>query len=110
MRLPRLRFTVQRMMIVVAVVSIVLASWETWQRRRVYLDYVEVQEVNLEGSLRDLEYAKFLKTRGYASDAGVHSAYCRVNHFRQLLKKYERVARFPWLPVEPDPPEPLLVD
>ncbi len=24
----------------------------------------------------------------------------------ELARKYERAARYPWLPVEPDPPEP----
>jgi hypothetical protein len=25
-------------------------------------------------------------------------------HYRRIRKKYERAARYPWLPVEPDPP------
>jgi hypothetical protein len=27
-------------------------------------------------------------------------------YFHSLRQKYERAARYPWLPVEPDPPEP----
>jgi hypothetical protein len=29
-----------------------------------------------------------------------------VAYYRELGVKYERAARYPWLPVEPDPPEP----
>ena len=29
-------------------------------------------------------------------------------HFRLMREKYERAARYPWLPVEPDPPVPRL--
>ena len=30
----------------------------------------------------------------------------RLFHHYDLIKKYKRAARYPWLPVEPDPPEP----
>ena len=29
-----------------------------------------------------------------------------IAHFEKLRAKYERAARYPWLPVAPDPPEP----
>jgi hypothetical protein len=29
-----------------------------------------------------------------------------IEYFIHLKHKYERAARYPWLPVEPDPPEP----
>ncbi len=29
-----------------------------------------------------------------------------VAHFERLRRVYERAARYPWLLVEPDPPEP----
>jgi hypothetical protein len=29
-----------------------------------------------------------------------------TEHYRSLARKYERLARYPWLPVEPNPPEP----
>jgi hypothetical protein len=37
-----------------------------------------------------------------ARDRGLRFA----NHFAGLKAKYERAARYPWLPVEPDPPPP----
>ncbi len=30
----------------------------------------------------------------------------RLNYSRSMREKYRRAARYPWLPVEPDPPEP----
>jgi hypothetical protein len=30
----------------------------------------------------------------------------RATYHAALRRKYERAARYPWLPVEPDPPEP----
>jgi hypothetical protein len=43
----------------------------------------------------------------------VHAAYDRMidraDHHASLVRKYERAARNPWLPVEPDPPEPVLI-
>jgi hypothetical protein len=30
----------------------------------------------------------------------------RADHHTLLARKYERAACYPWLPVEPDPPEP----
>ena len=30
----------------------------------------------------------------------------RANHHAAMAHKYEHAARYPWLPVKPDPPEP----
>lgn len=30
----------------------------------------------------------------------------KLRHFAEMRQKHERIARFPWLPVSPDPPEP----
>jgi hypothetical protein len=30
----------------------------------------------------------------------------RADYLTALASKYQHAARFPWLPVEPDPPEP----
>jgi len=40
--------------------------------------------------------------------AGPPPENCRklVPYYQSLRRKYERAARYPWLPVEPDPPEP----
>jgi hypothetical protein len=30
----------------------------------------------------------------------------KIFYHESLARRYERAARYPWLPVEPDPPEP----
>jgi hypothetical protein len=30
----------------------------------------------------------------------------KISYHESLARRYERAARYPWLPVEPDPPEP----
>jgi hypothetical protein len=30
----------------------------------------------------------------------------RIARFRELARRYDRAARYPWLPLAPDPPEP----
>jgi hypothetical protein len=30
----------------------------------------------------------------------------RANHHTAMAHKYEHAARYPWPPIEPDPPEP----
>ena len=30
----------------------------------------------------------------------------KADYYWAVVRKYERAARYPWLPVEPDPPEP----
>jgi len=32
----------------------------------------------------------------------------QIDYWRNLKSKYERAARYPWLPVDPDPPEPAV--
>jgi hypothetical protein len=51
----------------------------------------------------ELENAKqkAARSREAAADCATKAARCAA-----LARKYERAARYPWLPVEPDPPEP----
>jgi hypothetical protein len=36
----------------------------------------------------------------------MHSDQALSDYHQQMLEKYAFAARYPWLPVEPDPPEP----
>jgi hypothetical protein len=40
------------------------------------------------------------------ADPGEQSAYSKADYHDAMGSKYYRAARSPWLPVEPDPPEP----
>jgi hypothetical protein len=90
MRLPRVRFTVRRLMVIVAIVgmAIGLSRW-LWLR-----------------SLAFDRLAGFHSIRsnyGNPLDANVQM---KLTYHNALWNKYRRAARHPWLPIEPDPPEP----
>jgi hypothetical protein len=103
MRLPRLRFTVRRLMLVVALAGLVMGGG-VWGYRmwRMSAKYARIaQSFKWTESLhRGLE-ARFQNNaqREAAKFAAV------ATHYAALVRKYERAARYPWLPVEPDPPE-----
>ena len=92
MRLPSVRFTVRRMMVAVAFFGLVLASAIEAQRRR-------------EGFLR---IADFHERQSPYSYPGYYPVPIRPmsEWHEQMGRKYHRAASRPWLPVEPDPPEP----
>ena len=135
--MPRFRFTVRRMMVAVAIVSILIGA-EAMRRRREVLAskasssrlrqgvnqrMVEewdrlmpkviriVRESERLASSRpgDDEAKRSLsKTeRKYQSVTREVKTYERnARHWQMVAEKYERAARYPWLPVAPDPPEP----
>lgn len=102
MRLPRVRVTVRRLMVGVAVTALALAADQVRRRRADYLGRAAINA--------DAEQM----SRAYADDArGPHCDPQRVErgdalaaYHAALRLKYERAARRPWLPVAPDPPEP----
>jgi hypothetical protein len=92
MALPRVRFTVRRMMVAVAVVACIFwASLLIIERRGRFLIIV--------GSHR-MPDARFLRHR----DADYVLRLARWHD--EMQAKYEFAAAHPWLPVAPDPPEP----
>jgi hypothetical protein len=90
MRLPRLRLTVRRLMLAVAAVALVIWSGRLYQLRQMFLEKTE------DNKLAILQL-----------DAGI-SCYTEdhMTWHEEMKQKYERAARYPWLPVEPDPPYP----
>jgi hypothetical protein len=56
--------------------------------------------------------SRFGSTSGMTNEAimELHRDYERMtdraDHHASLARKYEHAAQYPWLPVEPDPPEP----
>jgi hypothetical protein len=107
MRVPRLRFTLRRMMIAVALVALLFgAAAGLWRR---HLSFKRQAD----------EYAKRMNTefaRGYRvaiarwpSDGELKMKdehYRLKDYYKQLKLKYERAAARPWLPVESDRPPP----
>ena len=46
------------------------------------------------------------KTHLASSIANAEHEAARASYYGMLMAKYDRAARYPWFPVEPDPPEP----
>jgi hypothetical protein len=112
MKLPRPRLTMRLMMVAVAVVGMILglahwfesrAAWLCARRdfhlARWSLTIVQPrgEDGRVTGPLQVTEYG------GRPVD-GLRARRELWNY--QMFQKYEHSARYPWLPVEPDPPEP----
>jgi hypothetical protein len=111
MRIPRLRFTVRRLMLAVAVVAALLGCADLWRRREHYRRLAETHALS-EMVLRvDSVMARGDPTGGPGvrlldlSDS-LEEAAKWADYHAGLRRKYERAARYPWLPVAPDPPPP----
>ena len=82
----------RRMMLAVAVVAIAAGGWRLWELRKLYQRTALKHEV-LSVLLREGHIH-------FGPDP------VRSDRHEVLRVKYERAARHPWHPVEPDPPEP----
>jgi hypothetical protein len=101
MKLPRVRVTVRRLMIAVAVVGIVLGPLVyLGQRSR---RFGQISRVHVRAMSDGAIEAAKLKRRG---DPRAKLAYARADYHQAMWLKYFHAARYPWLPVEPDPPVP----
>jgi hypothetical protein len=104
---PRFRFTVRRMMVAVAIVGICV--WGEWMRRASVAHRERAEHFRLLG-LPSSHTGVALLTSAEERRIALASAEARERRFNRyyefMIAKYERAARYPWLPVEPDPPEP----
>jgi hypothetical protein len=146
MRFHRLRFTVRRMMVVVAIVAIALggglwgskmirlsrgyaldaqmnAGFENLWLQMAAQSVAQAEEMDkspfdepfnkeapllvrviVKAKLGDFEASQrtlAAKFRGFAAREARKAA-----HHASLRRKYERASRYPWLSVEPNPPDP----
>ena len=114
MRLHRVRFTVRQMMVAVAVAAVLAVGLSLWRRRQLYLRVAEQHAVAVAIFSIDSPMARPARSplgRTPASalltlDEHFRVADLRVAYHAALRRKYERAARYPSFPVEPDPPEP----
>jgi hypothetical protein len=86
----RPRFTVRRLMVAVAIVGMGL-GFCGWMSRR-----AEAFQA------RATSHASLAFRASVADRVDIRL----MEHHRDLAFKYSRASRCPWLPVEPDPPEP----
>jgi hypothetical protein len=109
MRLPRVWFTVRRMMVVVAIVGILFWGGRLWRLAASYRIEAERYENRLSKSdVRaffdriDVSPEESERRMGAWRDQMAR----RRSHYQAMKVKYEHAAHNPWLPVAPDPPEP----
>jgi hypothetical protein len=108
MRLPRM--TTRRWMIAVAVAALIMTRVEVRRRQNEFQQLAEYHKK---------ERALIVAGRGRTSGeieiwlrhdplqrSWRHSSVWKAAYHSAMREKYERAARYPWLPVEPDPPEP----
>ena len=113
MRLPRM--TMRRWMIAVAAIGLMIGGGVRLKQRRDYfLSLAQSHQMEVASSTARGEALKsrFGHTSGMTTEEimHLHGDYDRMmdraDHHASLARKYERAARYPWLPVEPDPPPP----
>jgi hypothetical protein len=131
MRFPR--FTLRRLMVIVAVAGLALGIEMGRRRRHALLEVAKIHRFHMmtyrEASERDALFAQVMreqaenlgkespenvaeshsKNQGAEENERLARAYRTVaDHFDRMQEKYRRAARFPFLPVEPDPLAPPL--
>lgn len=110
MRMPR--FTIRRMMVLVAAIAVCVVGLmeavrlyrlSTRYRATLSLARMRLQAVDADTKALRIRSAGNL-TPGMRR--ALENSERRQSFYRFLIWKYERAARFPWLPVEPDQPIP----
>jgi hypothetical protein len=85
MRLPRVRFTVRRLLVLIAIGALIFATFPEVDRRRQRLRALRME---------------------YASRAMSTDDHRLASYYGELSAKYYHAAKSPYLPVWPDPPAP----
>ena len=109
MRLPRM--TTRRWMLAVALVALSV-SGEQMRRRAAQYRWQAERHANIESACRRtadlLPRMKPADWEGFCGQMarGIRNSPRLAAYHAVLRRKYEHAARYPWLPVERDPPEP----
>jgi hypothetical protein len=109
MRFPRLRFSVRNLMVAVVVVALIVGSIQAIERVNLSRRYQ--QKARNHGSRARAFSTAFsemkLNPEASREQRATFDELRRViDHNVQLGKKYTHAATYPWLSLEPDPPEP----
>jgi hypothetical protein len=100
MRMPRVRFTVRQLMIVAAVAALLLATGVGLQRRAAHLRRLSLLQS------RQANRWELLLTESSVNGPLAAAILEKVHWHDGMAARYERAARWPWLPVEAAPPPP----
>ena len=114
MPIPRPRLTVRRLMIVVAVVTVLLGAAYKFAECNLLARFYRVEaqyHADRESALREIaakDGGESLINFTPRTDTRSKRFPIRVmaDFEAKLKRKYDRAASRPWLPVPPDPPEP----
>jgi hypothetical protein len=109
MRLPRVRFTVRRLMVAVAIVGLLMGTglWAVRMRTLSAAYRERAFEFGGEPAVgRNLDFKVITEDGEYISVHKDENYWLRREWGHKLAEKYRRLADRPWLPVEPDPPPP----
>ena len=102
MPLPRVRFTVRRLMVAVAIAGLIWGSGLFILRRSERFRWLERHH--------DMRTSHHIITTPYYTalwnGVGERVSPGKARWHVEMARKYDFAARFPFLPVPPDPPEP----
>ena len=113
--MPLPRMTTRRWMVAVAIVALLISGGlRLKQRRDYFLSLARSHERKMPSSTAEGKALRSLfgSTSRMSGEAimllrrDFDRMMDRADHHAALVRKYRRAARYPWLPVEPDPPEP----
>jgi hypothetical protein len=115
-RLPRVRFTVRRLMVGVAVAAVIIAvvtwsveMWRVRQRRLKdaarFAHLAKVYDAAVARRRSSFTARMEPEQRRFAEDALDHESRYLITLVK-LNAEYERAATYPWLPEPPIPPPP----
>ncbi len=108
MRVPRVRFTVRRLMVAVAIVALLLWGGVLASRSIYYGLIARALSQKQQLYLADTLALEKRSARGLTPDEARQVTYGHrmVNFIALQRANYRRAARSPWLPIEPLPPVP----
>lgn len=104
MRLPRVRFTVRRLIVLVAVVAVGLWAARMWRLSREYQE-LAYRHAYGAATIEHIMQGPPLREAGHR-DGGPTPREAYHDYEVSLAAKYFRAAACPWLRVAPDPPPP----
>jgi hypothetical protein len=119
MRVPRVRLTVRRMLLAVAIVAIMLGmvrmTARLWSDHLLYAERAEYHARFRRHVLQSPESILYWEQRWSGQREGKKASYpwpdgppfvpAIMEYHDRMRAKWERASRLPWLPIEPDPIE-----
>ncbi len=113
MKLPRIQFTVRRVMVVVALAALAFGINRYWAARQHYLEKAAMHAGFRAYVLMSPDSIRYWENRWTDQRLGKPARYpwpakppfvpAMLEYHDEMRLKYEQAARYPWLAVAPDP-------